>query len=78
MFVYILQSKQDGNFYIGKAQDVDRRIQEHNKGCVVATSRRRPLELVAYFKFLDRRKADMFERYLKSGSGRAFLKRHVL
>ncbi|MBI4126087.1 MAG: GIY-YIG nuclease family protein [Deltaproteobacteria bacterium] len=78
MFVYILRSKRDGNLYIGKTEDVERRVGEHNAGYVVATGERRPLELVAYFKFLDRRRADSFERYLKTGSGRAFLKRHVV
>ncbi len=36
-----------------------------------------PWELACYFAFSDHGKADKFETYLKSGSGRAFAKRHL-
>jgi putative endonuclease len=38
----------------------------------------RPIKLISYFAFSDKYIAFEFEKYLKSGSGRAFLKKHVL
>ncbi|HKS85871.1 MAG TPA: GIY-YIG nuclease family protein, partial [Pseudolabrys sp.] len=37
----------------------------------------RPWRLVAYFAFADSDRASEFERYLKSGSGRAFIKKRI-
>ncbi len=50
----------------------------HKNGHVPATKERRPIELVNYFAFKDKYKAFEFEKYLKSGSGRAFIKKHFL
>ena len=36
----------------------------------------KPWELVVSIEFTDERRALAFEKYLKSGSGRAFAKRH--
>jgi predicted GIY-YIG superfamily endonuclease len=77
-FVYILRSKCNGSTYIGKTRDVEGRLKEHNAGYVTTTKSGRPYETVSYFSFKDRTRADDFEMYLKSGSGRAFLKKRVL
>ena len=77
-FVYVLRSKSDRSIYIGKTRNIDKRLKEHNSGYVVATKNGRPYEATAYFSFRDRNRADDFEIYLKSGSGRAFLKKRVL
>lgn len=45
-------------------------------GQVSATANRLPVELSFYFAIDDKYKAFEFEKYLKSGSGRAFLKKH--
>jgi predicted GIY-YIG superfamily endonuclease len=42
------------------------------------TARYRPWHLVCYLGFADETKTLAFEHYLKSGSGKAFLKRHFL
>ena len=77
-FVYVLQSKRDGSTYVGKTHDIDERLKEHNLGYVAATKNGRPFETISYFYFRDRSRADDFEMYLKSGSGRAFLKKRIL
>ena len=51
-------------------------MQRHNNGYVPATENRRPVKLVTYLVFNDKYKAFEFEKYLKSGSGRAFTKKH--
>ena len=75
--VYSLQSLKDpARFYIGRTEDLGERLQLHNLGEVFHTAKWRPWKVVVVIHFEDERKAIAFERYLKSGSGRAFAKRH--
>jgi predicted GIY-YIG superfamily endonuclease len=75
-YVYSLKCK-DG-FYVGCTDDLKDRLSRHQKGNVPATVNRLPLELDFYFAIKDKYKAFDFEKYLKSGSGRAFLKKHFI
>jgi len=75
-YVYNLKCK-DG-FYIGCTDDLKDRVRRHIAGHVPATKNRLPVVLIAYFAFTDKYKAFNFEKYLKSGSGRAFLNRHFI
>jgi predicted GIY-YIG superfamily endonuclease len=76
-YVYILQSAAfTDKFYVGVTQDLKLRLQSHNTGAVAHTAKFRPWVIKNYFAFHDHEKACAFERYLKSGSGRAFAKRH--
>ena len=75
-YVYILKCK-DSNIYTGCTNDLKDRIERHNKGHVLATKERRPVQLMSYTAFKDKYKAFEFEIYLKSGSGRAFIKKHL-
>jgi len=74
-YVYILGCA-DGKPYTGCTDNLKERIERHTKGYVPATKNRRPIFLIGYTVFKDKYKAFEFEKYLKSGSGRAFLKRH--
>jgi putative endonuclease len=77
-FVYVLESATfPGRHYVGLTGDVDGRLAEHNSGKSPHTRKFRPWTLRASFMFPEREKAASFERYLKSGSGRAFLRRHL-
>ena len=76
-FVYILRCA-DNHLYIGCTNNLKDRIQRHNKGQVLATKDRLPVELIVYIVFRNKYLAYKFEKYLKSGSGRAFLKKHFL
>lgn len=76
-FVYVLKNaEQKPKFYIGLSSDVDARLSDHNMGRCPHTASRRPWQLHVILKFSDEKRAIRFERYLKSGSGRAFAKRH--
>jgi predicted GIY-YIG superfamily endonuclease len=76
-FVYILRSSdQDSKFYVGLSSDVDARLTDHNMGRCPHTASRRPWQRHVVVEFTDEQRAIRFERYLKSGSGRAFAKRH--
>jgi len=72
--VYILECK-DG-FYLGCTDNLEERIERHTAGYVPATKERRPINLKNTFGFSDKYLSYAFEKYLKSVSGRAFLKKH--
>ncbi|MCL4338460.1 GIY-YIG nuclease family protein [Patescibacteria group bacterium] len=74
-YVYILRCK-DERFYIGCADNLKDRIERHQKCQVPATKDRLPIKLISYFAFSNKYTTFNFEKYLKSGSGRAFVKQH--
>lgn len=76
-FVYLLRCS-DGNLYVGCTKDLTERLMRHNSGDVPATSARLPVEVVTYIAFTNKYKAFAFEKYLKSGSGRAFLNKRLV
>ena len=75
--VYVLVSESDPTHrYVGLTSDVKNRLRWHNFGPDGQTRRHRPWRLSVSIEFADERVAVRFEKYLKSGSGRAFAKRH--
>jgi putative endonuclease len=74
-YVYSLKCK-DG-FYVGCTDDLKERLERHRNGYVPATAKRLPIKLDFYIAIEDKYKAFNFEKYLKSGSGRAFSKKHL-
>jgi putative endonuclease len=75
-YVYSLKCK-DG-FYVGCTDDLKNRFSRHKKGFVGATKNRLPVEIDFYIATQDRSKAFNLEKYLKTGSGRAFTKKHLV
>jgi predicted GIY-YIG superfamily endonuclease len=72
-YVYILQSLTDSErFYTGITGDLKARLSAHNSGTVIHTAKYRPWHIKTYVAFTDESRGLAFERYLKSGSGRAF------
>ena len=77
MYVYKLRSEVDPKeIYTGLSRNVQARLRAHNDGQSRHTSKFRPWRLELFVWFSDESKAREFERYLKSGSGRAFSSRH--
>jgi putative endonuclease len=78
-FVYVLRSEVDRlRYYTGLTTNVGRRLAVHNSGGSEHTASHRPWQLVASVEFSNPDSATRFERYLKTGSGRAFAKRHFV
>ncbi len=76
--VYIIQSLSDpSEYYTGLTSDPHARLAEHNSGKSAHTSKHRPWKLIHHCWFEDATKASAYERYLKSGSGRAFAAKHL-
>jgi len=76
-YVYVLRSASDDGFYIGYSANLRKRFEQHAKGDAFATSYRGPWKLIYYEAYLEQTDALGRERYLKSGSGRKFLKRQL-
>jgi len=75
-YVYIL-SCIDDSFYTGCTNDLNERLIRHNKGQIHFTMDKLPVKLNTYIAFYDKYKAFEFEKYLKSGSGRAFAQKRL-
>jgi len=77
-FVYVIRTEQEPvRYYTGLTADVDSRLMAHNNGQSPTTASGRPWTLDVVVRFADEPRATRFERYLKSGSGAAFAKRHL-
>jgi len=73
-FVYILKSKSARKSYVGMTNDVDRRLAEHNSGKHFYTKRYLPWEMIYSESCGNLESARKREKYLKSATGRKFLK----
>jgi putative endonuclease len=76
-YVYILKSIQYKKTYTGITNDLLRRIKEHNAGHHVYTKRYKPWTIIYSEKFKNRIEAHKKEKYLKSASGRRWLKKNI-
>jgi|TARA_B110000003_G_C16154623_1_gene341070 predicted GIY-YIG superfamily endonuclease len=75
-YVYLIRSiVKPEHTYIGLTADLQARLKKHNTGST-HTAKHKPWALIGYQAFNNREKAAAFEQYLKTGSGRAFAKRH--
>jgi predicted GIY-YIG superfamily endonuclease len=75
-FVYFIESLSSKNKkYIGFTSNLDQRLKTHNSGGSKYTVKDRPWKLVMSLSFESEEKALLFEKYLKTGSGRAFAKK---
>jgi predicted GIY-YIG superfamily endonuclease len=71
-YAYILLSSKSHIFYFGSTNELQLRVALHNAGSVTSTKSHIPWRLVWYGGFTTEKEARDFERYLKSGSGKAF------
>jgi putative endonuclease len=78
-FVYVIRSRiARDRYYAGVTGDVTARLAVHNSGGSKYTSKLRPWDLVVALEFATQEGAVAFEKHLKTGSGRAFAKRHFV
>ena len=77
-YVYVLETvATPKKRYVGFTGDLRARLRDHNCGKNVSTAALRPWSLRTYIGFGDKERALEFERYLKSGSGHAFLNKRL-
>ena len=78
-YAYILQSiSQPEQLYRGHSANLKQRLAEHNAGKCQPTAKFTPWKIKFYAAFETEELARNFEQYLKSGSGHAFAKRHLV
>jgi len=73
-YVYSLQC-QDG-YYVGCTGDLHKRLARHKHKEISSTKHRGPVSLDFYVACKNKYVAFRLEKYFKSGSGRAFVKKH--
>lgn len=77
-FVYILKNAASPpRYYTGLTSDIGARLRAHNDERCRHTASGTPWHIDVLIEFADEQRAVAFERYLKSGSGGAFAKRHL-
>ena len=77
--VYILRSvNHPDRLYIGLTTDPENRLKSHNADISIYSKRYSPWELEASISLKDKKVAGDLERYFKTGSGFAFLKKRLL
>jgi len=79
-YTYILKSiSQKGAIYIGSTNDLKKLLAKHNSDPDAAHVKKyRPWQVESYFAFSNRIQAISFEKYLKSNSGKAFLRKRLI
>ena len=73
-YTYVLQSQDDGNFYVGYTKNLKLRFEQHQKRLVESTRDGQPVVLIYYEACLSQDDAIRREKYLKTYHGRMFLK----
>ncbi|MFA6526783.1 MAG: GIY-YIG nuclease family protein [Candidatus Buchananbacteria bacterium] len=76
-YIYVLKSSKDGNLYVGYTENLKSRLEQHNNGLVDSTKTRRPFSLIYFEGCLNKSDAINREKQLKTGFGRAYLKRRI-
>ena len=76
-YTYVLLSEQDGTFYTGTTNNLEKRLEEHNNGKVYSTKFKRPYKLIYAECCLNKNDAFRRERYLKTGIGKRYLRNRL-
>ncbi|PIR45516.1 MAG: excinuclease ABC subunit C [Candidatus Vogelbacteria bacterium CG10_big_fil_rev_8_21_14_0_10_50_13] len=77
-YVYLLENQDDKSWYIGYSSDLRKRLKRHQQGDGArTTSRKKNWRLVYYESYFNQQDAKGRERFLKSGSGRRYLKKQL-
>jgi len=74
-YTYILKNTTTGRYYVGFTPDLKKRLEKHKGGLVISTKSNLNYDLEWYCAFKTKKQALNFERYLKTGSGIAFMKK---
>jgi putative endonuclease len=77
-YVYLLECKEDTSWYIGQTDDLRERVKRHNSGTGArTTSLKQNWGLIYYEAYKLKADALGREKFLKSGSGRNYLKKQL-
>lgn len=74
-YVYVMESINNSELYIGYTTDLNKRLQEHNRGLNFSTKPYKPWKLIHYEAYRNEKDARRRENYLKTSQGARILKR---
>ena len=74
-YTYILRNLVTNRYYVGYTPDLKNRLKKHLDGKVIPTKSNLNYHLEWYCAFRSRSQSLSFEKYLKTGSGNAFMKK---
>ena len=72
-FVYILKSQKERTYYIGQTENIENRVNEHNRGKSAYTRRKAPWDLVHVEEFDTRSEAMKREHEIKKQKSRKYI-----
>ena len=76
-YVYILKDAGE-KIYVGSTDNIKRRVMEHKKRKCLSTKSYENIRLEAYIAVRSEKTARNLEKYFKTGSGKAVLKKRIL
>lgn len=74
---YVIQSKKDRKLYTGCTNDLQKRLERHNKGLIASTKNRRPLKVIYYEACINKKDVFQREKFLKTGMGKRYIKNRI-
>lgn len=75
--VYILEDQNNKSWYTGFTTDLQKRLKKHNQKEVPYTSKGKNWKLIYCELYLSKEDALGREKFLKSGSGKKFIKKQL-
>ena len=77
--VYVLENQNDKSWYIGQTTNLENRLRQHNLGygCKTTKDKVGAWKLIYAEAYSNKQDALGREKFLKSGSGRAYLKKQM-
>lgn len=76
-YTYVLKSLADNKFYTGYTNNIKLRFEQHQKGLVDSTKKRRPLVLIYFEASLNKEDALHREKYLKTHYGKMYIHKRL-
>jgi len=76
-YTYLLKLS-NSKIYSGFTKNLQQRLKDHREGYNLSTKDFRPVKLIWYCVFPTLKQAQVFEKYLKTGSGQAFRNKRLI
>ena len=76
-YTYILRCK-DGSYYVGATNDIEKRLERHQKGYSKYTKNKRPVELIYKESYKNKSMALKREKQIKSWKNRKAIERLII
>jgi putative endonuclease len=76
-YTYVLKCEKTKTFYTGTTNNLERRIEQHNKGQVYYTKTKLPIKLIYFEACLNKHSAYRREQYLKTTMGKRYIRNRI-